>query len=403
MDVLNDIIKYEIDDWAYHNALLQLGVYETRTNEKRALELFERLSKSTFQAESNYEILEDLNKIRTLSFYYQFSIQNKKILTKEISFILNEAIKYAAPDDSLFFMYQLYLLNNNKEIAYDIVLKIIQEKITFSNEKNYEITYIESDLFQYIDLVFDNKNLFEKIINYSIDEIYKNRRNKYELLYNISRISSENSIAYLKMIDEDKEVLNNILYMKTMRDLSLHMKDSMYHFFKYFNIYTQLFQNYEEDIVEDDIYPFIYGIKLKIDNKEYKKALEISDFVENKVNIVQNEDLNPEFAVIIYFKALAYNAIKDIDKAIVYAKKSLSIIDNYEADLGLVMEKEGLQIIKNNLNKIINLKKNTNKMMKYGRNEIIKVEYIDKSTVEAKYKKLEHDLIQKRCKIIEKK
>ena len=42
-------------------------------------------------------------------------------------------------------------------------------------------------------------------------------------------------------------------------------------------------------------------------------------------------------------------------------------------------------------------------MMKYGRNEIIKVEYIDKSTVEAKYKKLEHDLIQKRCKIIEKK
>ena len=67
------------------------------------------------------------------------------------------------------------------------------------------------------------------------------------------------------------------------------------------------------------------------------------------------------------------------------------------------MEKEGLQIIKNNLNKINNLKKNTNKMMKYGRNEIIKVEYIDKSTVEAKYKKLEHDLIQKRCKIIEKK
>ncbi len=403
LDILTEIINEGIDDWAHHNALLSLGINLLKKDEDRALKLFRDLSKSTLNAEKNYDNIDDLLQIKTLSLYYQFVIQDKKGLKEDAVNCLKIAMQYATSSDSLSCMFNIYLLEKDEKVMNELILKIINKKIVFSKEKVYPITFVELDLLQYIDLVFENKDLFEKIIQYALDDIYKGEKTRYQLLYMISQASSERNEEYLKIILSNKEIVEMSLYINVIRDLSMVNKDDKYHFFKYFDEYFELFKTNSVVASEADIYSFALAIRKKMDLQHFPKALEYCNILEESIKITQNEELNFEALIIYYFQAEIYSTMKNKEAANVYSEKALSLIKESSRLQTSMIDEEGLQFITTKMNAINDSYKKTKQIIrgkKYQRNEIIKVQYTNGKILEGKYKKLEKDIVSKLCKII---
>ncbi len=399
IEIFEQVIDEKIDDWAHLNALLSMGINIMQKDEDKALNIFMDLEESTMRINNTDE--KDLLQIRTLSLYYQYVLQRNRDSLEEAKEALENSLKYASVGDSLWLLYQLFQIKNDNKLKEELILKIIDTKIVFSKERIYPITFVETDLYQYIDLVFDDDELFKKIVNYSLQEIYKGEKSRVQLLYDVGYESKRNNTKYFEMIRNDLKEEKNLIYIRATRNLALHNVDDKYHFFKYFDEYFHLYENEIINIDSEDIYVFALAVKKKMDLQKYGEALTYCVKIEDIFAQLQDEELKYEEILFDYYQAQIYDNIKAKEKANIYATKVLNTINTSGKTTTSLLDEEGLKLIKDSMKKMSILRKPIIANKKYNRNQIIKVQYEDGTIVEKKYKKLEKDLAFKQCKIIE--
>lgn len=351
--ILEASILNETNDWLYHNALLNLAISLDESKDDKAILFFQKLYHSTFKDKDTKKI--ELDKLRTLALYYQAEIFLHKNDTKEALSKISLALKYSNISDSLFLKYLKYSLEEakNEYIKNEIVGTIIEQKLIFDSENIYPISFNESNLIYYLDLVFDysNPKLFDELLDYAEKELYKDKLpDRFYLAYISSKLSDK-SESILKYILGFENSIDNELHINIYRDLSMMYSDNPPKYFIYFNKYKKLF-NQTSEVLKDDIYLFALGIKHYSDSKKIREGLELCEIIRKRIKDIENEDLKLESSIIYYWCATLNFSKKNRDKSIQYSSKTIELINSSKKKGNSMLGEEGLNNIVEQMEKI---------------------------------------------------
>lgn len=407
ISILEKAIKVESHTHAYHNALLNLAV--NYNDEDKSLFLFEKLYESTMISKTSEK--EELNQLRALSLYYQAEIYNNKEEYLMAIEKIDLAIKNSNISDSIYLLYfkQIIVQNANLETDYafsksDILNKILENNLSLSKTDNYPINFKENHIYIYLDYFFslENTELFEKLLEYSSEKLIQDK-NKLEITYNTSLISKINRQTILNYILQNFEEIDIDVKLIIFRDLSL-INFQEINFENYFSKYLQVFK-LVKSIVYEDIYLFAISIKLSSDKRNILQGLQLCDTIINRIeNSEINNELKFDSVIIYYWYANLFFSNKERVQAIKYADYTLKLIKESDNLKTTLLDEAGLKYISEQLNKIKQSSVVTNPVYnqnkKFGRNERIKVRYLNGVVREDKFKKLEADILANRCIMI---
>jgi hypothetical protein len=216
---LEEAVKKDRKNFAYHNAILNLAI--NTEDEDKAYNLFEKLFHATYESENEKE--EDLNKLRTLSLYYQATILNAKNLKSKALEKTNSALEFSDPSDSPYLYFFKYDLTEEKDefLKEHLVNAILDNKLTFTKVDSNPIGFTENLLLYYLDFIYNysNNELFNKLLEYSISNLLKST--KYELIYLVSLISLTNKENLLNNLLDNKIHFDNKLLINIYKELAL--------------------------------------------------------------------------------------------------------------------------------------------------------------------------------------
>jgi len=402
--LLESIIAIETNDFAYHNALLNLAINLPRDKESIAFDLYQKLYDSTFKTKDIKE--DELNKLRTLALYYQAEIYSTDKNYINTLKNLRKAKKYASDSDSLYILYSEYMLEEkkNEDLKEELIRKMIDKKIKLDTNHSYPISFSEIHLLHYIDLAFQSSNLalFNEIINYAEIHIFNNEKNKFRLIYEASHLSNTNQIELLNYILNSQYEIEELLHFKVLKDLSILNSSEYKKFFKYFNEYKEAFKN-RENIDSSDILLFALAIKHESDLKNIDEGLKICNLISTKLKNITDEELIFESLIIYYWYATLYFSMQNKEKSILYANKTIEIINESKKERTSAIDEKGLKNISKQMTQIVDswiARVPFISKKKYGRNDIVKVKYLDGMIKETKYKRVEADIFAERCDFI---
>lgn len=398
--ILEEVVLTETNDFAYHNALMNLAKSSEDYDKKYSL--YQKLYDSTYKAEGIDE--EELNPLRTIALYYQAEVLLHDNDIEETLEKLRLALKYSSKSNSLYLKYLLLHFDKNadkQQLKTDIVELIVANMITFDSLNIHAMNFCENHLYRYLGLVFDNGEspLFEKLLNYSVKYIFNNV-NKHSIAFEASKASDagENILEYIlsNYNDIDKELLLSIY-----RDLSLKIEKSDSgedYFTKYKEIFSEL-----EIIEKDDIYLFSSVLKRSLEDKTLFDSLDVCLLFESKLKYITGAELKLDSLVVYYWSAYVYLSLGKSDDAKLYAEKTIQLIETSNNETTSFIDKEGLKSVVKQMKSIINppsKNKTIRNTVKIGRNEKVTVEYNDGRIVKNKYKKFISDIKSKKCRVI---
>lgn len=405
---LEKVIDEYQQGYPYRHALLNLSSYYSKIDVDKALELYIKLKKHL------YIDVDDLTESEILRLkasvrYNICDLLNRKGLVKEAKQELEKAKKYDIKTFTPTLLLKEFILDgsSNIEILKTIVEQIISNEITFE-DSIYSAKFSENTLFSILLQLFFFKemDLFDKLIDYSTETLFKKTRTKFELLLIISSISSNKkiSIEICELIISEEGLINDDkILLFTYRSLSLLTFNNGNHL-KYFSNYLKLFKDLSFEIKHEDLNAFAYAIKKNSDLGRISDALSFCNIISARFDNI-DDDLRFEGLIIYYWYSHLYFRLKDRTSAIKYAEMTLEIITRSKKKNNSSIDEKGLNEIKDQM---IRIKKASisgipiiRKERKYGRNEIVKVRYLDGNQVSGKYKKYEADIIAERCKIID--
>lgn len=401
--LLRTVIEMETNDFAYHNALLNLALNLPKEDEDEAFQLYDKLYNSTFKAKDIKEF--ELNKLRTLALYYQAEIYYENKKTKESIEKIREAKKYASKSYSLYLIFSEYSLqeDKNEDLKKELISKIINNNIKFDKGSEYPISFSKAHLMLYIDLVFDSSNLdlFHDILDYAENNLFNQEKNKFEIVYEVSHLSNAKKVELLNYLFDYKSEIKEKLYLDVLKDLSLLNAAQYSKFFNYFNEFLNNFENVE--INESIILLFAIAIKHESDLGNIKKGLELCDIINNELNNIEDEEIIFESLIINYWYANLYFSSNNKELSIENADKTINIINESKKESTSAIDSKGLKDISKQMFRIKDSWASRIPFVsgkKYGRNDRVKVKYIDGKITEGKYKRLEADIVAERCEII---
>jgi len=404
INILEDVIKNRTYDFAYRSAVLNLTPLIAKNDKNRALKLYDDLFDSTLKNSDDTPEIE-LNKLRTLAYYFKAEIyfENKEIDNTYKA--LKEALKYSTLSDSLYLKYSILNISKDKDVnlLLEIIDTIIESKLKFDKEQAYPISFNENHILGYLALSFELGALdgFEKLLEYSYDKLFNRKIDKYLILYNSSKESSKQT-DILKYILAKRNFTTESVIFNSIRDLSFILSSNSSEFFTYFNEYIVYFSN-NNNIVNNDIYLFAIAIKHYSDIKKIDEALELCLIIESRIKDIEDDELKFE-SLIIYYWLSNLNFSKGIKlKAIEYADKTISLIVDSKNERTSMIDEKGLKVIAEQMNQIKRSSIIRNPIInkkKYSRNDKVKVQYLNGKIQEGKYKKFEADILADRCKII---
>jgi hypothetical protein len=403
ISILQESIKTEKNNFAYHNAILNLAINIDDID--ISYSLFEKLFNSTFL--SNNDEDGELDQLRTLSLYYQSDIllqrnEKQEALTKIIN-----ALGYSNFSESL----RLYFLKYNVSEVKDDIIKtkivetIIENKLSFNGQSVTPISFDEKSIFLYLDFVFDKIDLFENLLEYTVKNLLQSS-NKFELVYRTINVSTLNKVNLLEYLEKIPENFDSNLIINIYRQLAFSNADDIDSYFKFFNKFQNIFAEIEL-INSDDIYLFALAIKFNSDLEKIREALDLCLIIEKRISNLDDGDLRFESVIIYYWFTNLYFSINDKINTLKYADISLNIIENSKRKKTSMIDEKGINTIKEQL---IDIKKQYTYVKpiskpilsskKYGRNDIVEVKYINGIIIKKKHKQIEADLIAGKCEII---
>ncbi|PCI41276.1 MAG: hypothetical protein COB41_10765 [Proteobacteria bacterium] len=243
--------------------------------------------------------------------------------------------------------------------------------------------------------------MFEKLLSYAVNQLYSKKISKFELVY-LSSKDSDKSEEILNYILSFEKSVSKELLLEVYRDLSFKHSNGSSKYLSYFNKYKGLF-NQVETLTKEDIYLFSYTIKQVSDLNRFNKALELCDMIERRISGSEDDEIILESLIIYYWYAnLNFKLHNNLD-SILYADKTIQLIQESKKDRTSLIDEEGFKSIQEQMDRI---KSSTSvgtpvvHMKKYGRNEKVKVRYSDGKIIESKYKKVKADILAEVCEII---
>jgi len=404
VEILEGLLKQNKKDFAFRNAALNLAPIIAITDKSRALKIYDNLYNSTF--ESDDDTTEDeLNKLRTLAQYYKAELyfedkDNEKTLDS-----LKHALKYANSLDSLNIKFSIYNISDDKDenLKSEIIDSIIEQELKFDKKHSYPISFSENHLYSYLDLYFDQTNLsqFERLLDYAYDILFDQKIDKYQIAYNSSKHSAK-SEHFLKYILDHESSASDPTLLRVNRELAFGLSAKSSDFFTYFNSYQKLFLK-NDNLNGDDIYIYALAIKNYSDVNKLKEGIELCKTIDIKLSNLEDEELIFESVIIYYWFSNLNFSLKNQKDAIFYADKTIRLIQDSKKERTSMIDEKGVKSIIEQMKQIKSSSISRKPVIiekKYGRNDRVKVRYLDGKVVENKYKKLEADLIAERCKII---
>ncbi|MCK6542312.1 AAA-like domain-containing protein [bacterium] len=400
ISILEEYIKGENHNRAYHIGLLNLAI--SIDDQNQALNLLEKLFSSTYKASG--EKKEYLNKIRSLSLYYQAVIYKKKEDVESALEQINKALEFCNVSDSLFLKYQKYVISQQTDVSIkdDIFKTILSSSILKIESDSHPIGFNKNNLLLYLELAFDKDNLdnFSLLLDYSNKNFLKDIT-KPEIIYSISKLSKLKRNEILKYLVNNLDETNETLLYKATKEICLidlaNLTDNVH-----FNKYVELFSG-NAFIDPSDIYLFAVAIKSLSDSSEINKALSIAKIIELKLKETIDDETKFESLIIYYWMSNLYFSLRDGKKSMLYADHALELLENSSRKKTSVIDEKGIQTIKNQLLQI----KNSHEIFmllltskKFGRNDIVEVKYPDGRIEKKKYKYVEADVLAKKCEIV---
>lgn len=399
--ILQEIIDEKGNDFSYRNAVLNLASLVMNNEEERALNLFNELYESTFSARDNANEI-DLNHIRVLSLFYTAEIKIKQEKKEEALESINNALKICNINDTPFLIYyKIRLISQHEDDLYvKLVRTIIDNKILFLEEELNPLNFNYLVLNYYLNELFgknDNK-LFLELLEYAVNVLLPNT-DKGDLIYAVSRISEDKHVDIINYLLESNIILSEKIIYNVYKDLSFDNIKNFKLFIDYFDKYFSLIDYENLDI--RDLYLFAYCLKILNDNDDLKKALGYVQQIEKILNTITDDSLKYESIIIYFWISKIYFALNKRSQTIKYVEKTLDLITLLKNEKSSMLDEEALKSIKSQAailktyfpNDIV-IKK------KYGRNERVKVRYLNGIVVEKKYKYLEFDIISRKCFLV---
>lgn len=303
-----------------------------------------------------------------------------------------------------------------KELADIIVLN----KLIFTDGQVVIMPFIEYHLFIVLTNLYDFKlnEEYEKLLNYSINTIYNNSLQEYELLYRVAFFALRN-----KDINVCEELMHKILKSQDI-DLVTEMVCSQFSgliasnkedqsSINFLTNYIRIFdenKNFKNELSENDFHSFIRAINYYRKQENHFKSYEIASILEKYFNenlSIINKALSVSilFYIMDFYSMTSNNAI-----AIIYAEKILLSISELKPNFKQLLEedKKGLENFETETKVFLQkLKGNNHKQIESiklgkepGRNEVVNVKYKDGKEIKAKYKKVMFDLKNDKCRLI---
>lgn len=405
VEILEEVINQGSKDFAYRNAVINLAPIVKVTDKLRALKLYEELYNSTFENGDDTSD-DELNKLRTLARYYKAEIFfEDKDIEKTLE-SLDGALKYASPMDSINLKFSKYNISKVKDenLKFDIIDSIIEHNLKFDTRHSYPISFSESHLLNYLDLCFDplNQVQFERLLNYSFTELFDKKIDKYQIAYSSSKISNKGE-EILKYILANESNVSNLIILQVYQDLAFNSSGKGSEFFTYFDKYRTLFIDMDK-VNGADIYLFALAIKNYSDVNKIEEGIELCQTIDGRIKNIEDEELKFESVIIYYWYSNLHFSLKNQDKSIEYANKTIQLIKDSKRKRTSMIDERGLKSIIEQMNQIKNssvIRIPVISQKKYNRNEKVKVQYLDGRMVENKYKKLEADILADRCKVLD--
>ncbi len=405
IEILQESIKTETNNYAYHNAILNLAIHTE--DENVAFDLYKTLYDSTFKSKNDTK--EDLNQLRTLSTYYQAEIAIRKEQFDEALELLDLSIQYAEPSEVLYLKFYKHIsgLQEDPEIGKEIVESIITQNLVLDEDDSNPIRFDQPLLLNYLAFVFDefDLTLFEKLLEYAVVQL-KTRTSRAELIFSVSRISQNKKRNILKFLIgqvENEPMLPSTL-AKIYKELALtyiaakNNKFLLEYFYKYSSYLKDI-----DKIEKNDIYLFALAIKANSEANRSVEALKLCKIIEERRLDIENESIEVEFIIIYYWFANIYAFLRDNPNTIKYADLTLDLILKSSNSRTSMIDEKGLATIKE---QVLAFKDRAIKRVPlvsqktYNRNDKIRVRYLDGSVLEKKFKYLEEDLMNKKCEIV---
>lgn len=402
--ILENVLKKKTKDFAFRNAVLNLAPVIAITDKPRAITLYDELFESTLKNDDDTTEVE-LNKLKTLANYYKAEIFYEEKNIKKTLDSLRSALKYASSSDCINIKYSIYNLSEDKDedLKSQIIDSILEQELTFDTKHSYPISFSKSHLYNYLDLFFDSKNLnqFEKLLEYSYNNLFEKKIDKYEIVYSSIKLSNKSN-EILKYILNNESSVSDSTLLKVYQDLAFGLSDKSSEFFIYFHKYEKLFLKLDS-IKSNDIYLYALAIKNYSDTNKLEEGIKLCNNIDRKLIHIEDEELIFESIIIYYWYSNLNFGLKNNKEAIKYADKTIQLIQRSKKERTSMIDEKGVKSIVEQMKQTKqSIQTNTPvlKGKKYGRNEKVKVKYKDDLIKEGKHKTFEADILAERCVII---
>jgi len=409
---LNEIINEYKDSPPYLNALLNLSksLLEKgfEENKERSKELLQAIIRDADKVELDESDRLTINEFKTLAYYYLAEINSNDAKIKEALDLIEDSLKFADKPYIPELLFSKYILQdeNNKDLIENIYEFISTNHIKFAQYTS-EISFTERNLKNYLRTAFEigAEQTFNNLFDYALSNLFDLKKRDYELYFDIaeSSFNKQTSISFYKKVLELKdEIEDRKLIYYTYRHLAINHFEEPKSFEDYFDEYIILFKEYEIIPDTQDVTSFATGIRFYSDRNRINKGLELCNLIESKLD----NKLEFESIIIYYWYCNLFYTIQNKEQAITYADKTIQIIKKYEdkQNKWSFLDEKGIKLIFEQVTQIKYssiTRKPIISSKQFGRNEKVKVRYLDGKEKTDKYKKLEADILAERCKVIE--
>lgn len=405
VQILEEILADDSRDFAYRNAALNLAPIISKVDPNRALIIYDELLLSLIDGvDSNDLDYAQIDIFKCLIYYYKSEIYKRQSKSDLVIENIDLAIQHSSKTDSIYLNYCKAKIINPQINDFHFIEDIITYNYEFEKENSYEFSFKTNHLFIYLQELFSagEIELFDKLLNYSQHELLKRHLSKAEIIYAASLTSNIRKVELLERVIFEDSGRDDNLSLSVYRDLALASISEKTNFSKYFGQYRILLSKHLQ-IESSDILLFATAIRYNSDKRSIQAAIDLCDEIIEKVELQDNKTLEYESVIIYYWYTNLYFERKKSEEVLKYGDKTLNLIDRYKGFDNSVIDEKGMEIIRENIKLIKNStisRTPIRSKKKYGRNEKIKVKYTDGKIVEGKYKKLEADIIAKRCEIL---
>lgn len=409
---LNEIINEYKDSPPYLNALLNLskslidkGFEE---HKERSKELLQAIIRDADKVELDESDRLTINEFKTLAFYYLAEINSKDSKTQEALDLIEDSLKVADKPYIPELLFSKYILQDKEDRD---LIENIYEFISTNHIKfvpyTSEISFTERNLKNYLRTAYEigAELTFSNLFDYSLANLFDSKKKNYELYFDIAESSYEKQTSisfYKKVLELKDEIEDRKLIYYTYRHLAINHFEEVNLFKEYFDEYITLFKEYEVIPDIQDVSSFATGIRFYSDRNNINKGLDLCNLIESKLG----DKLEFESIIIYYWYCNLYYTIQNKGQAINYADKTIQIIKKYKdkQNQWSFLDEKGIKLVLEQVTQIKHssiTRKPIVSIKQFGRNEKVKVRYLNGKEKTDKYKKLEADILAERCKVIE--